>query len=187
MQEVIEGRPPALWISGSQWLVDLPRLLTECADRWDLRFVEPSARGTGPQLWHGGAAVIVACRQGRRPVALKVTWPHPQARHEHLALRHWAGHGAVNLLAADPSRWALLLERLDGDRSLEAAPLLEAWEVIGGLRADVVAGTAHLDEDRVRAWSLVRAVRRALDEADTADPDLAVVSRLITIAKAMTQ
>ncbi len=43
---------------------------------------------------------------------LKVTWPHPEAAPEPLALQSWNGHGSVRLVRADPSRFAMLLERL---------------------------------------------------------------------------
>jgi streptomycin 6-kinase len=70
---------------------------------------------------------------GTRAV-LKVGFPHPEAEHEHLALRHWAGRGAVQLLRADPRRSALLLERLH-DEDLTERWDLEACEVVGGLYA----------------------------------------------------
>ena len=290
--EVMRGRPAASGVDGDTWLAALPELLTDCASRWRLDSVD--------RVWHGVTALVIGCHQAGRPVALKITWPHPEARHEHLALRHWAGRGAVELVAADPSRWAMLLERLDGDRTLGSAPLLDACEVIGNLhrlldrpappqldrvsdlapawidrlrrgsaqvprrltdqatsmldglledaheprlvhqdlhfdnvlaadrapwlaidpkpvagqwayavapvlwnrwgevaaaynvrshlrlRAGVVAEAAGLDEDRVHAWSFVRVVCDAVDETDESAPDREMVSRYITIAKAMT-
>ncbi len=50
---------------------------------------------------------------GGAPAVLKVgAGEDPASAHEHLALRHWDGRGAVRLLRADPHRHALLLERL---------------------------------------------------------------------------
>ena len=66
---------------------------------------------------------------------LKVGWPHTGARTEHLALRRWGGHGAVRLLRADPSRFAMLLERLDPDTDLRGMPVEQACAVIGDLLA----------------------------------------------------
>jgi streptomycin 6-kinase len=63
----------------------------------------------------------------------KFGWPHPESQHEHLALRAWAGRGAVRLLQADPRRSVLLLERATPDRDLTALPVLEACEVVAGL------------------------------------------------------
>ena len=65
--------------------------------------------------------------------ALKVGFPHPEARYEHLALRAWDGDGAVRLLRADPHRFALLLERADLGRDLHALPVVEACAVVAGL------------------------------------------------------
>src|SRR5699024_2799982 len=64
---------------------------------------------------------------------LKVGWPHPEADHEHLALRAWTGRGAVELLAADPASATLLLERLDTDRDLTSGSVLETTEALGHL------------------------------------------------------
>ena len=54
-------------------------------------------------------------RCGRRrgsPAMLKCRFPDEESEHEHLALQHWHGRGAVQLLRADPHRRAMLLERL---------------------------------------------------------------------------
>ena len=53
-----------------------------------------------------------AHRATARAAMLKISFPHDEAEHEHLALQHWHGDGAVRLLRADPHRCALLLERL---------------------------------------------------------------------------
>ena len=64
---------------------------------------------------------------------LKVGWPHVDSAQEHLALRAWNGHGAVRLVAADPARGALLLERLDSTRDLGSVDIDEACAIVGGL------------------------------------------------------
>ena len=121
----VAGRAAEGGPSGDAWLRTLPGLVRDCLDQWDL---EPDGAA-----WHGVCALVLPCRRGAEAVALKVTWPHPEARFEHLALRQWDGRGAVRMLAADPSRWAMLLERVDGDRDLHSMPLLDACEVLGGL------------------------------------------------------
>lgn len=63
---------------------------------------------------------------------LKVTWPHPEAAAESLALQAWDGRGAVRLLRADPRRFALLLERLH-ERDLGQVDIDSACEVVGDL------------------------------------------------------
>jgi streptomycin 6-kinase len=67
---------------------------------------------------------------------LKVGFPHVEAEHEHLALRHWAGRGAVELLRADPHRSALLLERLHPEDLSERWDL-KACEIVGELYAQL--------------------------------------------------
>jgi streptomycin 6-kinase len=83
---------------------------------------------------HGVCALVVPVRRHDGSAAvLKVTWPHADARQEHLALQHWRGSGAVRLLAANPARWAMLLERLDSGRDLHNVPIDAACTVIGTL------------------------------------------------------
>ncbi len=84
---------------------------------------------------HGNTAVVLPVRTSSgRPAVLKVGWPHEEAEHEHLALQHWHGRGAVQLLRADPHRFALLLERLHPE-DLGDLWDIEACEVVGGLYA----------------------------------------------------
>ncbi len=107
------------------WVSRLPRLLDDLLGDWDLR-------PDGATRW-GWRALVVPVVSPDGPAALKVGWPHPGARHEHLALRHWAGRGVVRLLRADPVRVALLLERLDPERDLRTVPAPEAGTVVAGL------------------------------------------------------
>ena len=82
---------------------------------------------------HGSCALVVPVRGPEGvPAVLKVGVPHDEAMHEHLALQHWQGRGAVRLLRADPRRWAMLLERLH-DEDLTGMWDLEACEVVAGL------------------------------------------------------
>ena len=117
-----EGGP-----SGADWVVGLPRRLAEVLDAWSL-----TPTGMGLTGW---TAVVVPVLHDGEPAMLKVGWPHLEAVDEALALRHWNGNGAVRLLAADPGRDAMLLERLDPTRDLEGpeVPVDEACEVIGGI------------------------------------------------------
>ena len=158
---------------GDTWLDRLPRLVDDHLDRWALT--------VDGDPWHGENALVLPVRRGREQAVLKLTWPHPEARHEHLALRLWDGDGAVRLLAADPAAYALLLERLDGDRDLTTLPFLDACEVVGGLftRLDRPA-TPQLDTLQGRAvrWREQLAEptplvpRRFTEQALAALPDL---------------
>ena len=109
--------------SGAEWARQVPRLVAEAMDQWSLT-------PDGPVRTGWTAAVLPVRREGR-PLALKVVWPCPDTAGEHRALRHWAGRGAVRLVAADPGRGALLLERLDADRDLRILDVDAACEVIG--------------------------------------------------------
>jgi streptomycin 6-kinase len=111
--------------SGSQWADGLPRLLATLLDDWGLQPAGPGRTG-----W---TAVVLPVRRDGQPAALKVCWPHVEARDEALALRHWNGQGAVRLLMADPARSALLLEELDPTRDLRSVDIDTACEVVGGL------------------------------------------------------
>jgi streptomycin 6-kinase len=111
--------------SGAQWEAGLPRLLAQLLDEWEL-----APTGPGETGWT--AVVVPVLRHGER-LALKVVWPHIEARTEALVLRHWDGRGAVRLVAADPGRGALLLEALDPTRDLRTLDMDAACTVAGSL------------------------------------------------------
>lgn len=106
--------------------LDAPRsLLADLLEEWEL--VADGAETTG------ACAVVRPVRTATgEPAVLKVTAAHEEAEHEHLALQHWHGRGAVRLLRADPRRFALLLERLH-PRDLSELWDVEACELVGAL------------------------------------------------------
>lgn len=121
------ARPPYR-PDGQTWLAELPARVAAALERWEL------ARDTGhPLRWGFTALVLPVLLPDGGPAMLKVGWPHPEADHEHLALRLWQGRGAVRLLAAEPADTAYLLERLDPTRDLESGPVLETTEALGRL------------------------------------------------------
>ena len=112
---------------GPEWaaFVDrLPGLVRELCGEWELRV-------DGPAL-HGHTALVLPVVAPSGPAMLKVGFPDDESEHEHLALQHWHGHGAVELLRADPRRRAMLLERLE-PLDLSDGWDVEACEVVGGL------------------------------------------------------
>ncbi|GGC08819.1 aminoglycoside phosphotransferase family protein [Cellulomonas carbonis] len=112
--------------SWDPWLAALPRLAREVVADWEL---VPDG-----DAMHGECSLVLpVLAEGRRAV-LKLGWPHDEARHEHLALQHWHGGAAVELLRADPHRWALLLERA-GPADLHALDDVTACETVGDLYA----------------------------------------------------
>jgi streptomycin 6-kinase len=79
---------------------------------------------------HGTTSLVLPVRTPHgRPAVLKMGFPDDESEHEHLALRRWAGDGAVRLLSAQPHRRAILLERLDA-RDLSTVPDVEACTVV---------------------------------------------------------
>ena len=107
------------------WLDRLPLLVSEVLEEWAL-----AVDGTPT---HGHCSLVVPVRApGGRPAVLKVALPDDESEHEHLALRHWQGDGAVRLLRADPHRRAMLLERLYAE-DLGELDQVEACEVVAGL------------------------------------------------------
>lgn len=90
---------------GIDWLERLPVLLAEYAERWRLSVYPPfeplSYNYVAPAVQADGSQVV-----------LKVGVPNPELQTEIEALRLYDGHGIVRLLEADPTRGAMLLERL---------------------------------------------------------------------------
>ena len=99
---------------GAAWLERLPRLVDECAELWSLRIGEPFEA-------HVSYVAPAELPDGRRAV-LKVNLPEPESEREPDALLHWDGDGAVRLLAHDPGRRALLVERCE--------PGTQLWQVV---------------------------------------------------------
>jgi streptomycin 6-kinase len=112
--------------SWGPWLDGLPRLVDAVCSEWGLVVDGSAMTGETAQV------LPVRTETGDRAV-LKVGWPHPEATYEHLALRAWAGEGAVRLLRADPRRQVMLLERADPGHDLHQLPIVQACEVIAGL------------------------------------------------------
>jgi streptomycin 6-kinase len=153
------------------WVERLPRLLAELHDEWELR----------PDGWmmHGYCAVVepVLTATGRTAV-LKVSFPHEEAEHEHLALARWGGDGAVDLWRADPRRRAMLLERLR-DVTLGEAWDVEACRVVGELH-----GRLHVPAPK-QLRTLSSYVERVLDRLRVLPRDAPLPRRLVEQAASL--
>jgi len=101
-------------LGGAAWLERLPRVVEECAEQWSLALKQPFEPA------HISFVCPAKLPDGRRSI-LKVNFPEPESEHEPDALRHYGGRGAVLLLADDPERRALLIERCEPGTTL--------WEV----------------------------------------------------------
>ena len=90
---------------GKQWLEDLPNLLNEAAERWDLEIGEP--------LLLSYNYVTAAKRSGKSEVVLKIGVPNREFSSEIHALRYFNADGCVRLLESNDERSVILLERLN--------------------------------------------------------------------------
>ncbi|MET0702702.1 MAG: aminoglycoside phosphotransferase family protein [Mycobacterium sp.] len=98
-----------------------------------------------------------------------------------------------NVLAADRAPWlAISPKPMNGDPHYEVAPMLwHRWdELAGHIRSGVrhrfhtVVDVAGFDEDRARAWIIVRVVHEATRELGR-DADAARLTMLVALAKAV--
>jgi streptomycin 6-kinase len=104
---------------------DLAAVVERVCERWELTLSGEAPRGDQN-------TILVASRQGV-PCVLKIAGQGHNAIAEAIALEAWNGNGAARLLEADRDHGALLLERLDPDRSLRTADLATAAEIAGTL------------------------------------------------------
>jgi streptomycin 6-kinase len=102
--------------------------------QWDIDIDDVAPR-------HGYHGIVMPARRGLESCVLKLVWPEERAVDEVRALTAWDGRGAVRLLAFSTDRGALLLERLNAERTLQGLDLYEAAELAGGLlrRLDIPA------------------------------------------------
>ena len=114
----------------------LSALLADLAEEWNLAAIDEPLGEAGSTL------VVRAVRRGGARCVVKVTTPGDSLIREASALAHWDGHGAVQLIAADTARGALLLERAEPGTPLgaecvrdDAGATFAAAEVIELLRS----------------------------------------------------
>ena len=178
---------PRWWTDGTGWLDALPRLVEAQCDRWSLKVEGP--------VRHGSNALVVPVSRGAEGFALRMTPPGPELTPTVVALRFWAGRGTVLLLDTDPVRGALLLERLDADRSAADLPPAEALPVLGRIvrrlavpAPPTASGTGEIARMEAAGWpdrwaalgrpcpvGLLRtAVAAAAAVSESATPELAV-------------
>ena len=109
----------------AEWLAALPDVIADLCWRWQLI-------PDGP-VRHSTLGLVVPVLADGEPAALKVGWQNEATRTEARALDHWRGRGTVLLLANEPGSGAMLLERLDPDRTLADVPIFDAASVAGHL------------------------------------------------------
>jgi streptomycin 6-kinase len=101
--------------AGRAFVAALPGRAADFLERWSLRLDGPSRYGMC-------ALVLPVLRADGGRAALKLQYLDEETAGEPLALRTWAGDGAVRLLEYDDGTGTLLLERLDASRALTHEP-----------------------------------------------------------------
>jgi streptomycin 6-kinase len=130
---------------GRAWIAALPRLAAEVLDRWALCWDGPPRHGMG-------ALVLPVIRADGTPAALKLQPVNEENAGEPVGLRIWNGDGVVRLLDHEPHTGSMLLERLDGARSLSTIhDDIAALQILAELMARLVAvpapaGLRHLSD-----------------------------------------
>ena len=145
-----------------------PRVVRELLEEWRLT----------PDGEAFGDTVVPVRTSSGRPAVLKVSAPRPESEHEALALQHWHGRGAVQLLRADPHRRALLLERLHRE-DLTGLWDREACEIAGGLYRSL-----HVPAPPQFGLLSSRAARWA-DQLEEAGRDAGVPPRMVEHARSL--
>jgi len=112
--------------AGREWLSTLPQLVENLCEEWRLA-VDDSG------VMHGHFSLAIPVRRRTERCVLKISWIDDPIVDEVAALSAWDGRGAVRLLEADPSRGAMLLERLDPQHSLDDVEIDKAVAIVGNL------------------------------------------------------
>jgi streptomycin 6-kinase len=170
---------PRWWHEGEAWLDRLPALVARWLADWHLTL--------DGDPWHGSNALVIPVRREGDPLALRLNPPGAEVAASIRALRFWQGHGVVDLVAKDAARGAMLLQRLDGDRSLAREPLAHAMPLLGAFvtrlaipaPADVPSTNEILAAERAAMPVTWERLGRPFP-ADTLDRTLAVIPRLMT-------
>ncbi|MDQ2808397.1 MAG: aminoglycoside phosphotransferase family protein [Chloroflexota bacterium] len=140
--------------AGVAWLAALPGLLADCERRWGLR--------VGPPFALSYNYVAPAVRADGSEVVLKLGVPQRELLSETAALQVYAGRGSVQLLAADPARGILLLERLwpgtplveladDAATAIAAQVMRELWQPVPAQHAFRTVGDWAAGLGKLRA------------------------------------
>ena len=111
---------------GRDWLASLPAAFESCVRRWRLSVGKPFEDA------YVSLPLPVALPDGT-PAVLKLQFPDRESEHEAAALEQWSGKGAIRLLAHDPARHALLLERCLPGTPLSHLEPGRALEILIGL------------------------------------------------------
>ncbi|MCX4622709.1 aminoglycoside phosphotransferase family protein [Streptomyces albogriseolus] len=163
---------------GDDWLEKLPGLAREAVERRELTVERVQLPGGRSSL------VVLVRRADGTPAVLKLAPPRARPESERVALAHWGGRGAVQLLepvsegaggaeGSEGSEGVLLLERLHPDVSVrtlpEAKALLEAAGTLRRLWVDPPEGQVF-ETVAERTGRQAKAMRAGADAAPEVAP-----------------
>ncbi|MFB7400332.1 aminoglycoside phosphotransferase family protein [Streptomyces rubiginosohelvolus] len=114
---------------GRAWIAGVPALAAHLLERWQLR------RDGGVRSGQASLVLPVLRHDGTRAV-LKLQLSREETTAALIGLRTWNGDGMVRLLDHDPASSSMLLERLDGARTLAS---IDDDDVAMGILADLHA------------------------------------------------
>lgn len=140
--EVVANKARSL--GAGSWLAGLGAMVAGLARDWELSVGEPYPDSTE------GWVARVTDRSGR-PAVLKVCLPRPgddplaEARREAAVLERAGGRGCAELYRIDPTRGALLVERLGPSLADLERPDRERQEILSGLAAALWSSPEGLD------------------------------------------
>ncbi|MFD4026381.1 aminoglycoside phosphotransferase family protein [Streptomyces sp. NPDC058576] len=118
---------------GRAWIAGLPALAAETLERWELR------RDGAVRSGKASLVLPVVRHDGTRAV-LRLQMPREETAAALIGLRTWNGGAMVRLLEHDPVSGGMILERLDGARTLASVDDDDvAMGVLAGLLARLVA------------------------------------------------
>lgn len=151
-------------VAGAQrWLDELPSLVAELEQRWQIT--------TGAVFSDGTEALVLAAhRADETPAVLKLMVPrdHDAATHEITVLRLADGHGCVRLLEDDVALGALLLERLGRSLFQIGLPVARRHEILCATASEVwrPAPGCGLPSGAEKGRWLIDHISRLWDELD---------------------
>jgi len=149
---------------GRKWITELPALVHLMCRRWGLERDHGAIR-------HGYSAVVIPVRRQSERFVLKVTWPAEGTADEARGLEVWDGNGMVRMVAADVRAAALLLERLDLDRTLRDQPVMDAARVAGRLvRRLAIPAPAGFRNVRTLVAETARSLQEQYERTDCPVP-----------------
>ena len=145
------------------WLDELPAVLTELAERWDLEPVEVIPRGT--------MSAVIRCLDGEGHAAVMKVCPNRERlAQEAEALERWSTTHVVRVRAADTAIGALLLEEILPGRTLAEFELYPSEAIAELLHEIHTSGTP--DPAYPSAGDRVSNLYAALDRHRRLHPEL---------------